>query len=72
MGRSNAVLQYLLHYCKVRRRDLPAAAGTKGLLGLAGDGRPGRLADEMVHRRYPAIHALPGRSYPQSVEGYVE
>ena len=66
------MLQYLLHYCKRRRRDLPAAAGAKSLLGLAGDGRPGRLADEMVHRRYPAIHALPGQSYPQSVDCYVE
>jgi len=70
--RSNAVPQYLLHYCKGRRGSLPAAAGAKGLLGPADDGRPGHLADKIVHRRYPAIHALPGQSYPQSVDRYVE
>jgi hypothetical protein len=50
----------------------PQRAGTKIFLGLGGGGRPGCPADEIVHRRYPAIHAQPGQSYPQSVDGYVE
>ena len=70
--RSNAVPQYLLHYCKGRCGEFPAVAGAEGLLRLADGGRPGRLADVIVHRRYPAIHTLPGQSYPQSVDGYVE